>query len=416
MDARDDVLILGAGVIGLSCAYYLARAGRQVTILDQGRPGCGSSYGNCGTITPSHAPPLAKPGMVRQALRWMLQADAPFYIKPRFDPVLWRWLWAFARRCNWEDFRSSLQGKARLLLESRQLLAELVRSEALDCEFSEAGHLTVFRDQRALDAFAWWVEALRSVGMAVHELDGAALREREPVLRAEVIGGFDTPLDAQLKPDRYLSELARCVGSLGVRILSEVEVTGFDVARGRLTGVQTSAGPRAASQVVLALGAWSPRLASRLGLKLPIQPGKGYSITSDRPARCPAVAIVCRERSVAITPWRDSYRIGSTMEFSGYDSSLNRRRLDALLHAAADYLEDPIGPTRVEEWYGWRPMSSDDLPIIGPVAAVRGLWLATGHGMLGMSMSAATGLLVSEMITARPASIDPAPYALERFR
>jgi D-amino-acid dehydrogenase len=415
MTQRSEVLILGAGVIGLSCAYFLAKAGREVTILDQGTPGSGASHGNCGTITPSHAPPLAKPGMLRQALAWMVENDAPFYVKPRFDPVLWGWLWQFQRRCNWPDFEQALAGKARLLLESRRLLAELIRNESLDCEFAERGHLTVFRDPAALDAFDWWPRALRSVGMEVIALDGDALRAREPTLRPEVIGGFDTPLDAEFKPDRYVAELARVVSQLGVRIESDCTVTGFARGSERIERVNGSRGDYAADHVVLALGAWSPLLTRQLDLRLPIQPGKGYSITSTLPTRSPKLPVVCRERSVAITPWRDSYRVGSTMEFSGYDDSLNRTRLDALIRGAAEYVVDPIGATRIEEWCGWRPMTADDLPIIGPAPGLNNLMLATGHGMLGMSMSAATGLLVADLVCGRPPQLDPAPYDPQRF-
>jgi D-amino-acid dehydrogenase len=415
MARTDDVLILGAGVIGLSCGLYLARSGREVTILDTIGPGAGASHGNCGTITPSHAPPLAKPGMVRQALEWMLRQDAPFYVRPRFDPVLWGWLLGFARRCNWRDFEHALAGKAHLLLQSRQLLGELIRAEGIDCEYRERGHLTVFRDPAALQAFEWWPRALRSVGIAVDALDGAALRQREPCLRDEVIGGYDTPIDAEFKPDRYVAGLARAAEAAGVRIECGVTVEAFEREGGRLSAVRTRAGARHARDVLIALGAWSPLWQRQLGIRLPIQPGKGYSITSERPARAPSVPIVCRERSVAITPWRESYRLGSTMEFSGYDNSLNRVRLDALVRGAAEYVVDPIGQTRLEEWAGWRPMSIDDLPIIGRAPGLAGAWLATGHGMLGMSMSAATGLLVSELMAGRAPSLDPTPYDPARF-
>jgi D-amino-acid dehydrogenase len=416
MTQRSEVLVLGAGVIGLSCAYFLAKAGREVTILDQSVPGSGASHGNCGTITPSHAPPLAKPGMLRQALTWMVQKDAPFYVQPRFDPVLWRWLWQFSRRCNWPDFQKALNGKARLLLESRRLLGDLVRTEALDCEFSACGHLTVFRDRAALEDFSWWPRALRSVGIEVGELDGDALRGREPCLRPEVIGGYDTPIDAEFRPDRYVAELARVVQALGVRIQTNTRVIDFARGRNRIDRVVAGDGDFSADQVVLALGAWSPLLGKRLDLRLPIQPGKGYSITSSVPTRAPTVPIVCRERSVAITPWRESYRVGSTMEFAGYDDRLNRTRLEALVTGAAEYVVDPIGATRTEEWCGWRPMTSDDLPIIGAAPGIENLWLATGHGMLGMSMSAATGLLVADLMTGRAPSVDPGPYAPTRFR
>lgn len=415
MTQSSEILIVGAGVIGLSSAYFLARAGFAVSVLDQGTPGCGASHGNCGTITPSHAPPLAKPGMVRQALTWMVQQDAPFYVRPRFDPVLWRWLLGFARRCNWRDFDHALKGKARLLLQSRRMLAQLIHDEQLDCEFQERGHLTVFKDPAALDAFAWWPRALSDVGMPVVALDGAALRAREPCLRDSVIGGFDTPLDAEFKPDRYVAELARVVRALGVQIHTQTQVTGFERDGEHIRRVRTERGDFTPERMVLALGAWSPLWARQLGLRLPMQPGKGYSITSSVPACNPGVPIVCRERSVAITPWRNSYRVGSTMEFSGFDASLNRTRLEALVRGAGEYLHEPIGATRIEEWSGWRPMTVDDLPIIGAAPGLKGCWLATGHGMLGMSMSAATGLLIADLVAGRKPEIDPSPYSPSRF-
>jgi D-amino-acid dehydrogenase len=415
MKQSSEVLILGAGVIGLSCAYFLAQGGRQVTILDQGTPGCGSSHGNCGTITPSHAPPLAKPGMVRQALSWMLEADAPFYVRPRVDPALWRWLWGFARHCNPRDFQHGLVHKANLLKQSRQRMADLVAREAIDCEFEARGHLTVFRDAAALDAFAWWPRALGEVGIAVGALDAKTLRQREPALRDDLAGGFDTPGDAQLRPDLYVAELARVVQARGVRIESATRIHGFARDGDRVTSVHTDRGEFLGAEIILALGAWSPLLGSHLGLKIPVQPGKGYSVTTNPPKLMPRVPIVCRERSVAITPWRDTYRVGSTMEFSGYDASLNRVRLEAMVKSANDYLNEPMGDTRLEEWFGWRPMCIDDLPIIGAAPGLRGFWLATGHGMLGMSMSTATGALIADLILGRAPALDPAPYSAERF-
>ncbi len=416
MSKRSDVLILGAGVIGLSCAYFLARAGRGVTILDQGRPGCGSSHGNCGTITPSHAPPLAKPGMVRKALGYMLQADAPFYIRPRLDPMLWRWLWGFAAHCNERDFQRGLRAKSRMLQHARLSMRALIERERIECEFEARGHLTVFRDLAELENFAWWPEALNEVGIAVHSLDAAQLQSREPALRPEVIGGFDTPGDAQLRPDLYVAALAKVVRELGVEIVSDTRIVSVRRESDRVTSVQTASGDFAGDQIVLALGAWSPLLGHSLDLRIPVQPGKGYSITSTPPKRAPRVPIVCRERSVAITPWQDTYRVGSTMEFSGYDARLNRLRLEAMVQSAAEYLVEPLGERRLEEWYGWRPMCIDDVPIIGAAPGLQNLWLATGHGMLGMSMSATTGELMADLITGRDPVVDPNPYAPSRFQ
>ena len=170
-----------------------------------------------------------------------------------------------------------------------------------------------------------------------------------------------------------------------------------------------------APRVVLALGAWSPLLARQLDLRIPIQPGKGYSITYTRPEHCPRIPLALKERAVCVTGWSSGYRLGSTMEFAGYDGSLNRTRLDALRRGAAEYLIEPEGPQVLEEWYGWRPMTHDDLPILGRAANVQNLTLATGHGMLGVTMSAATGLLIGELVAGRAPSIDVAAFSPSRF-
>jgi len=183
----------------------------------------------------------------------------------------------------------------------------------------------------------------------------------------------------------------------------------------RISRVRTSRGDFSGREVVLALGAWSPALAKQAGLRLPIQPGKGYSITFTRPALCPRIPLVLKERAVCVTSWSSGYRLGSTMEFAGYDTSLNRTRLDALRRGAAEYLHEPVGPEVVEEWYGWRPMTPDDLPMLGRAPGMDNLVLATGHGMLGVSMSAITGLLVSEVVTGKESSLDLAPYDAARF-
>ncbi|HEY6895411.1 MAG TPA: FAD-dependent oxidoreductase [Rhodanobacteraceae bacterium] len=411
-----DVLILGGGVIGLACAYYLLEAGRGVTVLEQGTAGCGSSHGNCGTLTPSHATPLAMPGVIGPALRTLLHPDAPLRIAPRFDPRLWRWLYGFARRCNWDDFRAATRAKAPLLLESRRLIEALIAKETLDCEFEASGTLYVFRDERALEHSKWLPRALGELGVAIETLDGAAVDAMEPALKPGAVGGYFNPGDAHLRPNRYVEGLAALVRRKGGTIEEGARIESAVREGGRITRVATSRGDFSGREVVLALGAWSPMLGRQLGLDLPIQPGKGYSITYTRPSLAPRIPLVLKERSVCVTAWSSGYRLGSTMEFAGYDTSLNRTRLDALRRGAAEYLREPEGLAVVEEWYGWRPMTPDDLPMLGRSPAVENLVLATGHGMLGVSMSAITGLLVSEVVTGKTPSLDLAPYAVARFQ
>ncbi|OOG64966.1 amino acid dehydrogenase [Rhodanobacter sp. B04] len=414
--SRSDVLILGGGVIGLACALYLLKAGASVRVLEQGTPGCGSSHGNCGTITPSHAPPLAMPGMIGVALRSMLTADAPLYLNPRFDGPRLRWLLGFARHCNWRDFARATRARAAILRRARQLLAELVRDEPLDCEFVEEGDLYVYRtaQKQAADARDH-VAVLEGLGIEVQRLSGEQVEAMEPALKPGVVGGLRHPGDARLRPDRYAAELARRVVELGGVIETGARVERFETANGCITDVHSSRGAFQGDRVVMALGAWSPLLAKTLDLRLPMQPGKGYSLTYSRPARAPRHALVLREASVCVTTWASGYRLGSTMEFSGYSEGLNRTRLDALRRGAASGLREPEGPELQEEWWGWRPMSVDEVPIIGPSARWSNLLLATAHGMLGVSMSAATGELVAAMLGGTMPAIDPAPYAPARF-
>ncbi|MBP6597511.1 MAG: FAD-dependent oxidoreductase [Arenimonas sp.] len=410
-----DVLILGGGVIGLSCAHYLLAAGRTVRVLEQDQVGSGASWGNCGTLTPSHAPPLAAPGMVGQALRWMLSPSAPLYIPPRWDPALMRWLLAAAGRCNARDWRASGLAKGALLQLSRALVEDLVFGNDLDCGFEASGFHYVFRSQPALEKQFRDLPLLAELGIQAQVLDGAALAADEPALLPGLAGAIHFPGDAQLRPDRYTAELARLVRAAGGVIQEGVRVTGFERGRRGIEAVQTTEGRQVGGKVLLALGAWSAGFARMLDLRLPIQPGKGYSITFDRPALAPRRPLVLKERSVCVTAWEDGFRLGSTMEFSGYDASLNPTRLAALERGAAEYLQSPGGGERREAWCGWRPMCVDDLPLLGRAPGHSNLWLATGHGMMGMGMSAGTGRLLADLMLGREPMIDPAPYAPARF-
>lgn len=416
MDTRDtDVLIIGGGVIGLACAHYLLAAGRCVRVMERDGVGSGTSHGNCGTITPSHAPPLAAPGVLLKAMRWMLQPDAPLYIPPRLDPTLAAWLLQFASRCNRRDWLAGAIAKGRLLQVSRQLLQGLIEDNAMQCEFRALGLRYVHKSQRSLDADCAALPGLLELGIQSRLLDGTALASDEPALLPGLAGAIHFPGDAHLRPEQFTSELARVVRSQGGIIEEGVEVSGLSSVAGRITEARTAAGTRRARDILVALGPWSAPFLRELNLKLPIQPGKGYSITYSPPALAPRIPMVLREHSVCVTAWETGFRLGSTMEFSGYDASLNPVRLDALERAAAAFLHEPVGPMRREQWAGWRPMTYDDLPLIGRAPRHDNLWLATGHGMMGMGMSAVTGRLLSELMTGAQPCVDPGPSSPARF-
>ncbi|WP_429001938.1 NAD(P)/FAD-dependent oxidoreductase [Xanthomonas euvesicatoria] len=412
--SRDDVVVIGAGAIGLATALALVEAGRQVRVLDAGAPGAATSYGNCGTITPSHAPPLAAPGMIAQALKWMFTSDAPLYIPPRLDPGLWRWLLRFARRCNPRDWQASAQARAALLHDARQRFDAWVARYGLECEFRNDGLDYVFGDARRFAQYRDECALLAQWGIRAEVIDGADYVRQDPAFRDGIAGAIHFPGDAHLRPEQYTAELARVLRARGVVIDAHCRVQAI-VPDGAGSCVQTEHGKRHAREVVIATGPWSPVLAAQLGLRLPVQAGKGYSITYSAPHLMPRRPVVLKDRWVFVVPWRDRLRIGSTMEFSGRDTQLNATRLAALERAAAEYLQAPCGPAVIERWYGWRPMTWDDVPVLGAVPGHPHVWLAAGHGMLGISMSTASGQLMADLITGRAPALDPHPYRAERF-
>lgn len=410
-----DVLILGGGVIGLACAYYLLKAGRSVCVLERDSVGAATSLGNCGTITPSHIPPLAAPGMVLKAMKWMLTPDAPFYVKPTLDPNLIFWLLKFAGRCNPKDWNASSLAKMDLLHHSRRLLEDLVKQENLDCEFAATGMHNVYQSQAGFEKAAQEAEAVREFGLVTQILSGEALAKDEPALKSGMAGAVHYPGDAHLRPDRYTAELARVVKQMGGEIIEQCELLSIETNHEKIQKISTSRGDYQAQDYLFSLGPWSAKIMKAIGIHLPLQPGKGYSITYTRPSIAPKRPLVLKERSVCVTAWGSGYRLGSTMEFSGYDARLNRRRLDALERGAGEYLQEAVGPLKLEEWYGWRPMTWDDLPILGATPNYKNAWLATGHGMLGVSMSTATGHLLADLICQRVPIINPALYSIQRF-
>jgi D-amino-acid dehydrogenase len=416
MSGPQRVVVVGCGVVGAACAHYLAKAGRQVTMIDQGEFGAGCSHANCGYVCPSHVLPLATPGAVGSTLKAMFAADSPFYIKPRLDMALLGWLTQFALRCNQRHMLTAGRAIQALLNSSRRLYEDLLASEGLECEWETKGLLFVFQTAKAWEHYAATDALLREhFQMPAHRIEPAQLHDLEPTLKPGLAGGWHYPGDAHLRPDRLMRSWRSVLERLGVTIHTHRPFAGLVRQGPRVTAVRTQAGELPAEAVVIATGAWTPHWQKELGCRIPIQPGKGYSITMPRPGRCPTYPLIFEEHRVAVTPFATGYRIGSTMEFAGYDTSLNPGRLAILRRAAELYLVEPLAEPVEETWYGWRPMTYDSLPLIGPVPKLPNVFLAAGHNMLGLSMAPATGRLVAELLTAAAPHVDPTPYRVDRF-
>ncbi len=408
----SSVIIVGSGVVGAASAYFLSKAGWTVTVIDRGEFGMGCSHANCGYVCPSHVLPLTVPGAVRSALKAMLSRNAPFSIKPRLDPALWGWLFRFARRCNVRDMMEAGRALHALLMSSRGLYDDLMKSEPFDCEWEPRGTLLVFQNPGPFQHHGETAHLLREhFGLSAERIDGDKLLEMEPALKPGLAGGWLYRGDAYLRPDRLMSSWRRILEARGVTIREHCEMSGFRTEAGQARALTTTQGEIPGEAFVVAAGAWTPLLDKHLGCRVPIQPGKGYSITMGRPKPCPVWPMLFEEHRVAVTVWPSGYRLGSTMEFAGYDATLNRSRLELLREGAKPYLHEPFGEPVVEEWYGWRPMTYDGKPIIDRSPTLSNVMIAAGHNMIGVAASPATGKLVAEMLSNETPHIDVAPFS-----
>jgi D-amino-acid dehydrogenase len=416
MREPKTALVIGGGVIGVCAAYYLARDGVTVTLVEKGDIAAGSSYGNAGLVVPSHSIPLAAPGVWWKGLRWMANPESPLYIKPRLDGELLRWLLRFRAACTERHLHRAVPLLRDLGYESRALYRELATVAGLDFGYRENGVLQVFRTEKGLAEGVHEAEVLTSAGILVRPLDAAAARALEPALAPSVVGAVLFADDAQLVPDAFVTGLAHVAEKLGVQVRRSTEVIGLRMARGRIVAVETTRGDLEADAIVLAAGSWSPDLVRPLGLRLPVQPAKGYSVTYRRPPAGPRIPLLLGEAKMAVTPMGDTLRFAGTLELAGLDLSINRRRVDALVRSARDYLAGADPLEVLEIWRGLRPCTPDGLPIVGRPAGLQNLLVATGHAMIGMSLGPVTGKLVAQLVSGERPSIDVAALSPDRFR
>lgn len=412
---EKHTVIVGGGVIGGFAAWYLARAGRRVTLIEQGQFGKACSHGNCGYVSPSHVIPLARPGQISKGIKGMLSRQTALRIEPSKLAMLAPWLLKFALRCNAKSMMEAGKACHPLLQSSAALYREVFEQENMKVDWKTDGLLFVYRDQHEFDAYAEidaWLK--KHFDMAAVPYAGKALTDLEPALKPGLAGAWLYQCDAHLRPSKLMSELRRIILAAGVTILENTEMKSFEERNGKAAAVVTSQGKVEGDEFVVATGAWTPLLSREIGIKLPIQPGKGYSITMARPKLCPKYPMILEECHVAITPFEEGYRVGSTMEFAGYDTTLNRHRLNYLRSGAAEYLHEPTAEPVEEEWYGWRPMTADGIPFIDRSPRFGNVWIGTGHSMLGISMGTGTGKLLAELITGQKPHVPVECYRVNR--
>jgi D-amino-acid dehydrogenase len=409
-------VVVGAGVVGLACAWALRKRGEDVVVLDRAEPGGACSHGNTGWIVPAFSKPVAEPGLVGQSLRWLGRADSPLYIAPRAALRLAPWLWRFWRHCNPADYAHGVAALAAANAATMDLF-DGWRRDGLPFEMHRAGCLLVFRSSQAGRAALRGFQPLIASGYpAPSWLDSGELRALEPILSDGVHGGLWFPGEGHVRPESLCAALVDRLRALGVEIRTPMAMTGGDGTNAMLRAVRTAGSEVTGDRFVLAAGAWTGRLAATLGRPLPVQAGKGYSITL-RAAAAPTVGrpMLLAEAHVALTPFDGAIRIGGTMELSGINERLDRRRVEAIRSTMRSYLRLPEADHGGVEWTGMRPLTPDGLPLIGRLPGYRNAYVATGHGMIGVTMAPVTGELIAEMVVDGRDPRIAAPFDPARF-
>lgn len=417
MFQQMDVTIIGGGVIGLSSAYYLNKAGYSVTVIDSGDITDNCSFGNMGYISPSHFTPLASPGIISQGLKWMLSSSSPFYIKPRLNLELIEWGIKFWKSSNAATVEKNIPHLNELLQLSRKLVEELRMDIGDSFDMETIGCLMMCKQQKTLDHEFHVADEAEMLGLKVSRLVKHEVQQLETEVEVDVAGAVLFKDDCHFHPGKMMIALKNYLETAGVQFILNSTVTGFEKRGEHITGILTDTQKINCDQVVLAAGSWLPVVAKKLGIKLLLQPGKGYSYTYpsvEKNIKYPAILVDGR---CAITPWGKALRIGGTMELSGINNKVLVKRMEGIYNSAKDFypgLKIDFPPVD-KIWNGLRPVTPDGLPYIGRHSSCDNLIIAGGHAMLGISMGTGTGKIVSEMLQRKTTSADISAFRVERF-
>ncbi|USQ95474.1 D-amino acid dehydrogenase [Caulobacter sp. RL271] len=414
------VAVLGGGVVGVTTAYYLAQAGHEVTVVDrQAGPALETSFGNAGEISPGYASPWAAPGIPQKAIKWLLMKHAPLILRPQLDGEMLAWLLSMLGNCTARRYALNKGRMVRLAEYSRDRLIDLRAATGIAYDERQQGTLQLFRTQYQLDGIDKDIEVLRAGGVPFEVLDRAGCIAAEPGLAHaddDFVGGLRLPNDETGDCFKFTNALAKLAEGQGVRFQFDTAIEAIEVDGRDITAVRTSRGPIKADAYVVALGSFSARLVRPLGLKLPVYPVKGYSITAPiiDAERAPVSTLLDETYKVAITRLGDRIRVGGMAEISGYNNDLPERRRATLQRSVGSLFPGAGDLEAATFWSGLRPMTPDSTPVIGPTK-IGNLYLNTGHGTLGWTMACGSAQVLSDIISRRTPDIETADLSIARY-
>ena len=409
--------IIGGGINGLFSAYYLQKLGYEVTIIEQGDMSDGCSHGNAGMIVPSHIIPLAAPGMIAKGLRWMLSSTSPFYVRPRMSGSLLKWGWLFYKNSTAAHVEKSIPILRGISLFSKSLYQEFQRENYFDFGWHEKGLLMLYQTAAMEHEEIEGAAIANRVGIEAHVLSAKEVQDLNPRTKVNVRGGVLYTGDAHLSPNLLMSNLKKWLFTEGVKFLYNTEVKGFEIKNQKVTSVFTQNERLDFDEIIIAVGAWTGILSEKLGVSLPLQGGKGYSFMLEGMGDAVSIPSIMLEARATATGMGDNLRCAGTMEIAGIDLSVNMNRVQGIVNGVNSFFPELAVklPKKEAVWSGLRPCSPDGLPYIGRVKHLKNVTIATGHGMMGLSLGPATGKLVSEIVSQTPLSMDIGALHPERF-
>ncbi|MBO0140089.1 D-amino acid dehydrogenase [Agrobacterium sp. Ap1] len=413
------VIVLGAGVVGVTSAYQLAKAGHEVTVIDrQEGPALETSFANAGEVSFGYCSPWAAPGIPLKAIKWLFMNHAPLILRPKMDAAMLSWMAQMLRNCTSERYAINKSRMLRIADYARISLAEVRDETGIAYDERMQGTLQLFRTQQQLDASAKDVKALAADGVPYEVLDPEGCIRVEPALkhvRQKIVGGLLTPKDETGDCFKFTNALALKAAAMGVKFVYGTNIKALDVEGGAIKGVVTDRETLRGDAVVVALGSYSPMLVKQFGIKLPVYPVKGYSLTIPivDASRAPESTVMDETYKIAITRLGDRIRVGGMAEISGYTNDLGQKRRATLEHSVTDLF--PGGDvSKADFWSGLRPMTPDGTPVIG-ATKVKGLFLNTGHGTLGWTMSCGSAKVISSIVSGKKPEIDATDLAVSRY-
>lgn len=415
--SKQKAIVIGAGIVGLSTAYYLNKRGVEVEIIDAGDGTNNCSYGNAGYISPSHIIPLASPGIISQGLRWMLNPESPFYIKPRLDADLIRWGLLFKKASNTARVNAAAPVLKDLMVKSQQLYEEIIQDESIDAGYRKPGLLMICKTKEALHHEVELVEMAQKLGLDAEVLTREATEKLEPSVEYDMVGSVYFGCDAWMTPHNFMKLFQERIKESGIKIHFKKELQRIVKIGNKITEIITNEGSYSADHYVITAGSWSPLLAKQIGLRIPLQGGKGYSFMLPNPPKMTTLPSILVEGRLATTPMQDGLRFAGTMELTGLNHKVNQNRVNGIIKSIKEFMPDfrAVDFSEVKTWAGLRPCTPDGLPYIGATKNSKNLYIGTGHAMLGWTLGPVTGQLLAEQITEGQMSISSPLIGVDRY-